>query len=524
MSPRTKFPTLSPVAAWRLVRIVLIAVFVFLVGRHWYPYYGFTGLLQADIQSEKLLPASLRDTPIFIHPHIGRYDGVYYAQIATSPALRDPELKVAVDDLGYRARRILLSAVAWAVGGGDPVRAVHVYAWLNIVVWFALAGVLWRLLPVEAGGRAAFAFAALLFAGGTLASVRLALTDLAAMTLLAAALLAGERNRPALAAVLTGLGGLARETAMLGLAALLPERPTDFRLLARRAGLFLLAVIPLAGWSWYVWSAIASASAGTANIGWPLGGWILRWQELLRLRQAEPNNWLVVTAWLDSFALLAQMAYILVRPEWRSPWWRVGFFFTLLSLCLGWAVLEGVPGAAVRVLLPLTLAFNVLACRRRAAVVWLVLGNLSIFGGLLSLWAPPAQPHTLAVRSAWGRSCVLETDQRWQVAEWNSKWRWSWCDEAGGVRLRIWPWPDRARVQLQVRGITPRELEVWHDGTQVWQGSIGDRPEWITLPELPVTRGNLVLELRSAGPSTPDGAAGRERTISFACFGARLVE
>ena len=131
----------------------MIAGFALLIGRYWNPYYGFTSLLQADPVTESLLPATLRDTPIFIHRDVGRYDGAYYAQIATSPTLRDPALAEAVDDLGYRARRILLSAIAWAAGGGDAVRTVHVYAWLNVFLWFGFAALLWRVLPVEAGGR-----------------------------------------------------------------------------------------------------------------------------------------------------------------------------------------------------------------------------------------------------------------------------------------------------------------------------------------------------------------------------------
>ena len=524
MSLRSQLSALAPTDAWRLARIAVIAGFVLLIGRYWNPYYGFTALLQADPVTESLLPATLRDTPVFIHRDAGRYDGAYYAQIATSPTLRDPALAGAVDDLGYRARRILLSGVAWVAGGGDPVRIVHAYAWLNVLLWFGFAALLWRVFPAADGGRALLGWAALLLASGTLASVRLALTDLAAVTLLATGIHLAERGRSGAATALLGLGGLARETALLGLGALLPPEKKDLRGFVRRGALLLLAVLPLAGWWWYLRSAAGSSSAGTANFAWPLAGWLGRARELVHLTPREANHWLVAGAWLDVGALAVQMVYLLARPQWRDPWWRLGALFAVFGLCLGPAVLEGLPGAAARVLLPLTLAFNVLAVRRRAALLWLVLGNLSVLGGVWSLWAPPGEPHNLSAHTTWSQSTLLETDARWKVAEWNSKWRWAWCNGVGGVNFRIWPWVPRARVELQVRGITPRALEVWQNQTRVWRGQIGDQPQWIRLPELPVERGNLRLELRSEAPATGEGEANTARDISFACFGARLVD
>jgi hypothetical protein len=261
-----------------------------------------------------------------------------------------------------------------------------------------------------------------------------------------------------------------------------------------------------------------------ANFAWPLAGWVGRCRELVQLTRSEPNNWLVAGAWLDVVALAVQMAYLLFRPQWRDPWWRLGVLFAGLGLCLGPAVWEGLPGAAARVLLPLTLAFNVLAVRRRAALHWLVLGNLSVFGGIWSSGAPPGESHILTAHSTWSQSDVLETDSRWSVAEWNNKWRRAWCNRTGGVNFRIWPWVPRARVELQVRGVTPRPLEVWHNQVRVWRGQIGDRPQWIRLPELPVERGNLKLELRSEAPAAGEGVDNTARDISFACYGAQLAQ
>lgn len=511
-------------AVWdRCARVAVVAGMVFLVSRHWDPYYGFTALVQADAVTESHLPPSLRDAPIFIHRDVGRYDGAYYAQIAISPALRDPALDAAVDDLGYRARRILLSVLAWVLGGGDPVSAVHAYAWLNPILWLVLVGQAWRLFP--AGDRGAtLAWMGVVLASGTLASVRLALTDLAALVLLAAMLPLAERGRSAGAAGLLGLAALARETALLGVIAHCPGKDENLRRWVRWAGWSSLAVLPLACWLTYLWRTTGSSGTGSSNFALPLAGWAGRIRELWHASGAESNRGLLLGGWLDHLALTVQAIYLISHPDRQNGWWKLGIAYTLLGLCLGHAVWEGFPGAASRLLLPLALAFNVLASRRRAAWLWLIAGNVSIIGGVWTFLDAPGAPHRLTSAVQGNHSYVLETDARWSVAEWNSKWRWSWSEGEGGLAFRIWPHQPKVQVELQVRGITPRELEVRHAGVTVWRGPIGDRPQWITLPELPMERGRLELELRSDTPATREGAANTARGISFACFGARMVE
>jgi hypothetical protein len=363
-----------------------------------------------------------------------------------------------------------------------------------------------------------------LFGAGVLFSVRLALTDLAALLLTAAAVWLVERGRPGGAAGVVGLAGLTRETAVLGLAALWP----DFRSAPRRYGRMLgwlgVALLPVLLWLAYVRYRLGGSGAGQGNLSWPLAGWLGRWPELAAGGAATGNPILQAESLLEHIALTVQAVYLLMRPRKECPWWRVGVAHLVLLACLGHAVWGGFPNAATRVLLPLTLVFNVRVVRDRARVAWLLLGNLSVVAGVHALWVVPGTPHELPVHHAPAGRHLLETDGRWSVAEWKGPWRWSWCDGTGGLNFRIWPWPERVRVELQMRGITPRELEVWHNGTLVWRGQIGDRPQWISLPGLPVERGNLRLELRSPGPPAGDGADNTARSISFACFGARLAE
>lgn len=513
----------SPPARARWVRCGLVLAFVVALGRFWSPFFGFTALLQADAVTAARLPATVRDAPVFVHEKAGRYDGAYYAVIATDPTLRDPDLNVAVDALGYRARRILLSALAWVAAGGEPVGALRAYAWINLGAWLILAAILARVLPGAGGWRHTAAWSAVLLSGGTLGSVRLALIDLPAATLVAAGLLLVEAGRRGWAAGCLALAGLARETALLGAGLLWTGASFGRAELLRWSAAGAGAALPLAAWWAYVHFAVLPSDSGTANFALPLAGWLGRWAELWRLSGVESNRGLLLRGWLDCIAITVQAAYLVKHRDAQNPWWRVGVSFAMLGLLLGPAVWEGLPGAYARVLLPLTLCFNVLVARRRAAIRWLVLGNLSVASGIWSLAELPGAPHQLTDARSGARRYVLETDARWSVAEWNRSHRWAWCDESGGVTLRAWPHQPELRVELSVRGVTPRELQVWHAGSIVWSGRISDRPEWISLPALPAEHGRLTLELRSPIPPVDEGAGRTARRISFACFGARLA-
>lgn len=523
MLPRLSVSLRSAVLWSRLARIALLIFFAWLAGRFWHPYHGFTQFLQIDAEMAAVMVPSLREGTLFIEPSPGSYDGGYYAQIATSPGLHDPALRTAIDDVGYRARRILLGAVAWILGGGEPLAVAHLYAWLNPVLWFALAAVLWRVFP-PGTVSADLAWAALLFGAGVLYSVRLALTDLTALLLTAGAVRLVESERRGGAAGLIGLAGLTRETAVLGVAALWPDPRAGRRDWGRALLLAFGALLPLLLWLLYVRHAVGASGAGQRNLAWPLAGWLHRWPELLRGWAALDNPLLVFGCVLEHAALTVQGFYLLLRPRRDCPWWRTGMASLVLLVCLGHAVWGGFPNAATRVLLPLTLAFNVRVVRDRAWLGWLLVGNLSVFAGVHLMWQPPGTSRQLPVYGSWNNAQLLETDARWSVAEWNRKWRWAWCVGEGGLVFRVKPHRPSVRLDLQLRGVTPREIEVWHAGACVWRGSIGDRPQWISLPELPMDRGRLLLELRSQGPPDAGDMANTARGISFACFGARVVE
>src|SRR5437870_5732871 len=119
----------------RAAGLVAVAVFFLLISRFWHPVYGFTAFFQVDAANDDLKITAFRELPVYVHRDTGGYDGLYYAQIAHDPTLRDPELARALDNFGYRARRILPPALAWLIGFGRPAWIIRVYSLLNVGAW-----------------------------------------------------------------------------------------------------------------------------------------------------------------------------------------------------------------------------------------------------------------------------------------------------------------------------------------------------------------------------------------------------
>jgi hypothetical protein len=86
-----------------------------------------------------------------------------------------------------------------------------------------------------------------------------------------------------------------------------------------------------------------------------------------------------------TFAMIAafatQMAFLVARPRWKEPWWRIGVAYAALLPLLGQPLWTGGLPTVIRVELPLLVAFNVgLRGVERQGAFWLLLacGNLSI--------------------------------------------------------------------------------------------------------------------------------------------------
>lgn len=500
------------------LRVVALLFFVWLTGRFWHPYYGFTKFLQLDAQSATVLVPELRGAPLYTH-HYG-YDGHYYAQLAARPLVNDPALAASIDNVGYRARRILLSWLGWAAGLGDPVVAVRAYAWLNLVGWLALAGLLEKIFPLG-GWRDTMAWIGILFSAGVLHSVRLALTDLLAFGLVAWAVWQVGRGRHNWATSLLALAGLARETALLGAVALVPTTRLDGPNFLRAAFRILCVPLPLIAWIFYLNATIGRPEPGLGNFMWPLAGWLAKWGEAWAGFGNATDRWLAVSTLLVHVALTVQFVYLAVWPRWTDRWWRVGAVYGVMALFLGTAVWEGHPGAAARVLLPLGLAFNFLAVRSRASAWWLAAGNLSVLSGVLVLWAVPVDAHELAAGRSPQFSYVVHTDATWYPREAGGGQAWAWSSGHGAVELETWPRTFGAHsVQVRLRAIGVRAVEIRQGDTVLWSGEVGERARWIELPAVKLRDGYAAITIASAAPPWREGDGARE--LSFALYGLRV--
>lgn len=462
--PRSPLPV-------RLAAVLLVAAFLVLVARFWHPVYGFTRFLQLDSSNDELKVEALRTHPVYVYRDTGGYDGLFYVQIAEDPSLSDPQLKVAMSDLNYRARRILLPALAWLLAGGQSAWIAPVYAALNPAAWLLLAWLLWRLLAVD-HGRALLAWAGVLFSAGALGSVRFALTDLAALILLLLGLSAAERRR-----LRGGIGWLAsaalsRETALLALGGALP-RPWLSR---QNLKLVLLASAPLVLWCCYLAWRLGPAPAGWANFSAPFSGWIGKIGSAFAA-VAHPGPGETLLAWTNLASLLAltvQAVFLLRLFRRNDIWSRAGAMYVALMFCLGPAVWAGFPGAATRVLLPLTLAFNLLAVRTRAAIGWLLVGNLTVCSGLLMLRDVHHDTHELAAFHAGNVAVVARTDATWYGVERSSRHTWAWNRGSGGLTLETWPRDNRElRLAFSLRSLTPVTVTVAQGEIVRWSGKVG---------------------------------------------------
>ena len=155
----------------------------------------------------------------------------------------------------------------------------------------------------------------------------------------------------------------------------------------------ILMVAPLLGWLVYLDFLELSPSAGGRNFAWPLSAYIQKWiSTVADLRIGGWSSHAPLSLWA-LIALTTQALALALRRDGQNAWWRLGIAYAGLLLVLGPAVWEGHPGAETRVLLPLTVAFNILLPRGRAFWPLLVLGNLTVIAGLEILQVPVVWRH-----------------------------------------------------------------------------------------------------------------------------------
>jgi hypothetical protein len=212
------------------------------------------------------------------------------------------------------------------------------------------------------------------FAGGLLWSVRASLADGPSLLLIALGMLAVERNRQWLSAALFGIGGLGRETNVLAATAQLEIKRT-WESVWRLALQLALIALPLLIWFDYLYSMYRSRLFTAGGImSAPFEWFLWRWKAVVA--DVAAAGWQAESRFslLILISLAVQALFIFVRPRWKDPWWRLACGYAVLMLFFGRPMWDSDP-SALRVLLPMNFAFNVLLVTCEASLFVLAAGG-----------------------------------------------------------------------------------------------------------------------------------------------------
>jgi hypothetical protein len=510
---------------------VAVAWFLLACAQFYLPGRGFTYLIQFGDRDAAHYIAELRAIDHYEIPDSGGYDAQHYAQLAMHPQLGDPALRDAIDSLPYRARRILFCWTAYALALGDPARALQIYALQNIACWLVLGVLLLRWFPAVNWGNFA-RWAGVMFSFGLCFSVRGSLVDGPSLLLIAGAVALLERGRPWWAAALLGVSGLGKETNVLAAGALVSsagfqpapgERQAGSLRYLRLIPRLALVALPLALWlvTLKLWLGEAM-NAGYRNFALPFVAYIGKWREVIaglgdpREAAAAQSSALLV------IALTAQFLFFALRPRWRETWWRVGAAYALLMAVLGEAVWEGYPGAASRVLLPMTLAFNILVPRGLRWWPVLLLGNLTLLLAPATFEAPTREsfeviaPRELRV-AADQRAFAVQFDAAWYGPERSRFEVWRWSRGPAAITLTN-PQPDalRADIAFELRAQQPREVSVRLGERELWRGAVAPgAPAPVSLRAVLLPPGATTLQFNTDLPAA-SASASDPRLLAFA--------
>ena len=502
-------PTRRSVLFFSAAYLLVVAGFIWIFSQFYIPGKGFTYLIMFGDQRNAFYLPELRAIDHYEMEKSFGYDAQHYAQIAMRPVLDDPELANAVDNLPYRARRILLSWIAFGLAGGDSTLALHLFSVQNIVCWLILSVVLLHWFPPN-GVNDFIRWSGVLLSFGMCFSVRGSLVDGPSLLLVAVAVLLYERGRQGWSTLVMAIAGLGKETNILAASILADPQARGIRRWLVILGQGALVLAPLLLWMAYLKVSLGSAGGvGTRNFEQPLVSYFAKWQTTVTQLSAEGFDSVAKWTLLMLIALSAQLIFFVVRPQWRQPWWRVGISYSVLMVALGDAVWEGYPVAASRVLLPMTLAFNVLVPRGRAWLVPLMLGNLTVFA-LFDALRPPVGvsfavegPGELIVEPPNGRPVDVTFGEGWYQPERSRLEFWRWSDGPSQLTLRNpHAFALTIDVVFQLRSNVGRTVDLKEGDRYLWVGPV-DRhqsPE-VVIASYRLEPGNTVWRFETDQPA-----------------------
>jgi len=183
-------------------------------------------------------PAALDDVP---RVGVSGYDGQYYAALATDPLFFKNDTSKALDAPSYRARRVMISFLAWVLALGMPVSAVYLY---QLLCWGLAALAVYLVARWLADDGHSPWWAYLLAVGAGMATSVLRTTpDPGALALVLLALWLHRDGRFPLALVTACAAVMARETSYLVAVAIAIAEARQRRFV--RAAAFLLLPVAL---------------------------------------------------------------------------------------------------------------------------------------------------------------------------------------------------------------------------------------------------------------------------------------
>lgn len=502
---------------WRIVCLVCVGLFLAGIARFHDRTTGFTSLISIGEKLSGGKMATLEAVPHHVYEDTYGYDGAYYVQIALDPLLTSPELKSSVDNLPYRAKRILLSWLAWVLGAGQPFWIVHIFPLLNVLSWLGLAWLLWRWFPPDSLDNF-LRWAGVMFSHGVCMSVRHSLVDGPSLLLVAGSVALIEAGRRHAGTALLAVATLGKETSVLALPALLRWPAAGWRPWLNLAARAALVMAPLAAWVLYIRLRLPPAADGVGlnNFTLPLMGFFEKWIGLIG--ELGRDGWMrpLTVTLVAVVALTVQAAFVLSRWQPAAIWWRVGAPFAVLLVMVAQPVWEGYPGAATRVVLPLTLAFNVLVPRGRRWLPVLLAGNLSVFAGLVELAPPLRDFYRLAGDQRLVAAVTVERGEGWYQAESDGKNSWRWCRQQAVLRLtNLSKRPLELRISAEVGALSNRHMEFRVNGRATFNAPILRRGQQHAFPPFILPPGTILVEFATDQPAArPTSGDPRELSLS----------
>jgi hypothetical protein len=494
--------------------------FLWVLSSFYLPGKGFSALLLfGDKMEERALPEFLAVSPFTQSGSYG-YDGQFYVQLAVKPDLRNPQLATAVDNLPYRARRILLPWTAWAIGGGNAAWVVQVFSLQNVLCWLILALLLLRWFPASSWENY-FRWAGVMLCFGVCFSVRGSLLDGPSLLVIAVGVMFFEKGRPWVATAVLAVSGLIRETNVMAASLFaVPGRRAWKQWLAMLVRGMLVAA-PCALWMLYLNHLFGPSDVGgTGNFSLPFAGYARK----ISATAAE----IAESGWTEAnfsnvtmlVALTVQGLFLALRLRWSEPWWRIGAPYVVLMIVLGDAMWAGYPGAAARALLPMVLAFNVLVPRGRRWWLVLLLGNATVFSAFGIFRAPAYRSYALIVPPA---LAAAEDSHTWKVSfdeHWYGPERLRdeyWCWSSGTAEVTLYN-PNAFAVLATVSGgigsVDERVVTINQGDRTLWSQAVGKKGARFLLESIRLEPGATIFRFETDGDARLAGA-GDTRALAF---------